>query len=1105
MPTVEEFARLGREDRVPSIEELMRLGGGVEPISPLGAPTAVLDSPVATLDQPAESVATGVRTDPLFPEQFRTGQFPGGVKNVVTRDVQNILNAITKDLPRLGLETAKSLGKTQFGTSEQRFKGFEELGTTAEALGGGIAEAATEIVTDPVGTFKERPVSTLLDVGSVILPMLKLGAVGAVARLGAKTGRAVEAINSAASFMAKTGDISAIKSTLRDLGLPRGRSKAIAGKLKGLTDVEDVQRVLAQSIEGTRSARAATHLAGFRKNLAEASLQDLKGELTRLTQRVDEAARIKLRRAQKAGVTGEGVDLVRESSKQVRLLEQARDAAAAKVERLKAVPSLDDISTKSIDDAVKASVEPASGTARSLDDVTVDGGQSRYTPGELSNMPLVDPYAAVAAGSGAELGRIANYLKKVRDSRGIAWKAAHVFTGEGTLLSKNPAGRKFAERFAKAQTRRRMMEAEAHIPIIPSLTQLNKGHLAWMKENWWRWVEDGSPKIFNDVPVPDEIVNFHKTSSKVMSNMYDDYAKARRISEPNFVPERRPNYWRMEYTGEAIDAMIAGKGELYEAMVQAHPATEFAKIRQMLIKQETAAPNRLAHSFDTPRELELLEKVVVNKKDVFLRERNPVKSLNNYINQGARRTSDIEHFGMNSEGVLELLGKVGQDPYTRSLIRNLWQTHAGMGSGKSVLSNPLYRFVAGVGITARTAHLSGAFAPNLTGTLWTARKYGMMPTLRGMRAVAASRVGVKDAVLRQELMKMLGAYSDDPLRGIGELEFSLAAGSRLESLQEASRAALGATGLGKIEGFTNQVTASTVIDWADNSLRLFREGGDTKLRQMLGTSMKEIKREFMSDPYFFSADDVERMAKTGMTRADKAQLAQAAPGAVNAYRRGLLTRPLWTLSPYAQPFLAYTSWVQVRGKMMAEALSAATRGNISPLARELGYSQLGGESARALRTYMRNRQQEGLVGVVAGNEEIVDWDDLQNILIDNSMEGAQWGMAGALAEGFKWARGTLGERVVGSFVPPMADFVADFVTGAHGAIKAGMDPGFGETGPQAALESAGKSLVRAVPGAAIVQGLAERIGGALPDEIVDIDAQELRDDRSEAIRRARRK
>lgn len=93
---------------------------------------------------------------------------------------------LTKEAFQLGEDIAAGRDLSETPLAEDAKAALE----IAKSLPGGLLDRAKEIVTDPVGSFKEHPVNTVLDVASVAMPVAKAAGLNKVAAAGAKAAAA---------------------------------------------------------------------------------------------------------------------------------------------------------------------------------------------------------------------------------------------------------------------------------------------------------------------------------------------------------------------------------------------------------------------------------------------------------------------------------------------------------------------------------------------------------------------------------------------------------------------------------------------------------------------------------------------------------------------------------------------------------------------------------------------------------------------------------------------------------------------------------------------------------------------------------------------------
>jgi len=245
------------------------------------------------VQQPGITRAAGAETGaPLRQETFGGRFFQdlvervGGIVQAATSPKQTIktlgnlgTGAVIKSLRAAGQETIP-IGVEEDGSDaltsllgDALSKQFPEAEPTAEAAGAELAGEVDRIVTDPVGAFSEKPVSTVLSVGAVVAPTLRatgLGKFNVIGRAATKPRRAI-----GKALERKTTNIT--RRLAGDLGVSpdaidivRKNSPDFQGAVTG--QIDDVA-LLQRAQEATTGARNALNTE-FRGRLQALGIDD---------------------------------------------------------------------------------------------------------------------------------------------------------------------------------------------------------------------------------------------------------------------------------------------------------------------------------------------------------------------------------------------------------------------------------------------------------------------------------------------------------------------------------------------------------------------------------------------------------------------------------------------------------------------------------------------------------------------------------------------------------------------------------------------------------------------------------------------------------------
>ncbi|GAH04732.1 unnamed protein product, partial [marine sediment metagenome] len=292
-------------------------------------------------------------------------------------------------------------------------------------------------------------------------------------------------------------------------------------------------------------------------------------------------------------------------------------------------------------------------------------------------------------------------------------------------------------------------------------------------------------------------------------------------------------------------------------------------------------------------------------------------------------------------------------------------------------------------------HLSASTLANLTAPIWSMNKYGVRNTLRAqwdvMRSWGSDKwnpIWQKDAALRVEMARMDGGWSRHTLSRLAGTE-AMGAGFGLSGkIGDLSTKVLKGTLLEIVERNTNKVSGLAANQFVADIFNRLRTPQTGKLWKLVGADDKAIVRQLQRD-FQWSNADIGRIMKMGLTKTDRARIAQRAPSLVNNFAEGAGQRPYWMRHPLAQRALAYTSFVRLRGNMAADAIKEIRHGNVKPIAKLLGFSVLAGEAEVALKGWFKNRER-------------VD-KNFAHRLFNDLMASATFGYLGAVYEQAKYA------------------------------------------------------------------------------------------------------
>lgn len=853
----------------------------------------------------------------------------------------------------------------------------------------------------------EGPVAVMEDEPLAILGA-GLGVLGAGVTTAALLGKAGRAGATAPIFRSAdildraSGDVRASKAILRELGAGRGVAKAMANRLSRAKTIEDVHVVLADAMSRSATWRQDM-LARERKIIAGGDIQHLSSEARDAQQALWEVAAQADADEAKAYYRG-----AKAREKALRNRQQAEFKARRgqeniekntmrRIQNLASIPEDATPTLAQLEDSMKHQYRV--NRATSVQDAYLSG-IDRHTTADLARLPISDPFGPDGRLTVGKIARARQYM----GDKFMSFEKADAMTSrllgrESVLMSRTPHRWAAITAIKQAETTARMIEARAKMPVFDILKgfDLDGPELKWadaetvmpdgtISTNGRAWLADGRPEYFKGEKVPDQI----RELGNAMGDVYEDYWKkinaAGKKWDPNFEIGRIKNYVPSEITQDARLALLARSGEHYDALAgwakKNRGIDDLTGIAEKISPGDALYPTKRSSAIDYSRELNLPTVITMPNGEVLkVLETDFIKSFYHYVDNNSRRIASIEHFGPNSEHVVKLLDDMGNDFFGRNVMHSVWNDFQGIPKSPGVYTNVLGQAMLTAEPIARMFQLSGSVLPNITGTAWVARKWGLANTLRAQQVLirALDKAKYPEEWQRVQIHRALGGIAEDVLNYLGETELASRGGSRAERFGKLSHKFLGKTGLKFFEGNTNAVAGIAASHYMEGALDVVKNGKEGAWAKLTGATSDAMRRELKRD-FLFTDADIDRMVANGMDVHDKARVIQTAPALVNAWRISATSRPWIAKNPIIQSMLAYSSWARVRGHMVADAISEAKHFNFKPLAKELGYGVLTGEAVRGLKVFFKNQEY---------NDKNT-WDRIKKDLFESSSFG-YWG------------------------------------------------------------------------------------------------------------------
>jgi len=600
---------------------------------------------------------------------------------------------------------------------------------------------------------------------------------------------------------------------------------------------------------------------------------------------------------------------------------------------------------------------------------------SKMSAGQTTGLPLMSMlYEGEGLSNGMWRGMKGWMIDNVYDHNSAIARFADAFSPLDRILMRTPAGRAFAKKAVDAEVFSRMMEAKATQPLGDIFSAMDRGTRKWVRENFNEWYRAGAPSDFAG-GVPPKAIELAAKWKEVGDQIWAEWAKLNGWTGAKAVPPigfYLPNY----LTTDARFALMTKDGPIWDAIVQryGHPIAE--KLREsVVIRGEDdllTVHKSPSLEFDRTVDLSLVPEIEYitpggKRTKVRILKTDPHDSMMHYLRDATRRIGTVTHFGRDVTEVQKLLNAAGGDAVTRLSIRQGWFALQGMPREFSLYSNPGFQVLQFAETAARTAHLSVAVIPNLTGALWVARKWGLANMLDAqwyavrswelkVRGLRFNPLYKESAANMLEVNRMLHGWARNTLAYTAETEQISKEAGFLARARGFSQQALKWTGLERVERNTNRVAGVGARLAVEDMFNKIRAANPKSISELTGTTTKKLVEELKRD-FIFDDNDIMRIMREGMNEFDHARVVQRAPALVNAFNEGALSRRYWMRHPISIRMMAYMSWRRVRHNMTLDALNAAMKGDFAPIVKEFGYSLAAGEMVGAARDFFRNQER----------------------------------------------------------------------------------------------------------------------------------------------------
>jgi hypothetical protein len=572
------------------------------------------------------------------------------------------------------------------------------------------------------------------------------------------------------------------------------------------------------------------------------------------------------------------------------------------------------------------------------------------------------------------------------------------------------------QRTIRAETSGRIVRGAATTVLEDAQKKAKLTHAdkVWMRKDFKETYEAGKS-------MPNERIQTYADGFRDAMEIVGDYAERIGVKVRKRPFGKRPNYVTDILTDEGRRALEARSGKTYQAIVaELNKRGKSTQGIQGLIDElqpEMEADIVRRHgSLEHPRMLDLPIKVMVDGKTVKILETDPFVIAERYLHTAPRRLGIIRHFGQGNKTVYSVLDKIGDNPELRQLINDAWVDLQGISKGKQ-MPGTLGSIGRGTETLIRGQLLSLASLANVTGYHPIISKYGLRNTIKAFGETWTKSEGV-------EFNRKVGGW-------FKETFYEHAATVDLEGRAgRVAKAELRWTGFNAINRNINKVAGRAAQMAVEDALNLLRKKDNVaEIFKELHTSKKQLIRQLRDDFYFKDAD-IARMVEKGMSKMDKARVAQRAPAIVNVMGESALDRPSWMRKPLARRILAYTSFGRAMGNIMADAVSLAKKGNFKLLAKMLFGGTVAGEVETFLKGWVKNRERT--------DKNI--WDRIANDIFASMTLG----LPGIAFERTKWALGVAKRGPISSNLPPGLEVLDEFIVDMTKAIEDGSLPKMAE-------------------------------------------------------------
>jgi hypothetical protein len=575
----------------------------------------------------------------------------------------------------------------------------------------------------------------------------------------------------------------------------------------------------------------------------------------------------------------------------------------------------------------------------------------------------------------------------------------------GRTLNKSgiEAAEEMVQKTIKAETSYRILRGTASeiFEAAQKKAKLTKDDVRWIKDHFKDYYE-------NDRIMPNDRIQIFADGFREHMSIYGNYAEGLGIKVRKRQFGQRTNYITDYLTPEGRRALEAGSGDVFQAIEaelnRRGKSTE--GFRKLLVELQPGAEAdvvRVHRSLEHPRLLELPDEVSVRGKVVKILEIDPFIISDRYLKSAGRRMGIIQYFGQGNKTVHSILDRIGDNPEMRQLVNDAWADLQGLSTGKQ-MPGALGTAGRGIEIAVRGQLLSLASLANVTGYHPIITKYGLRNTIKAFGETWTGSEGL-------EFNRRAGGWFKDMFE-------EHAATTDLEGRTgRFVKKELKWTGFEGINRNLNRVAGRAAQMAVEDALNMIRKGDTAGILKDLKTNKKQLIRQLMDDFYFTEAD-IARMTKEGMSRMDRARVAQRAPAIVNVMGESVLDRPSWMRKSIARRILAYTSFGRAMGNIMSDAVSQARKGNFKLLAKMTVGGLAAGETETFLKNWVKNRERT--------DKDVLDR------LVNDLFASMTLGLPGIAAERIRWGWDVTTKGPIASNLPPglevLDEFIVDLVT-----------------------------------------------------------------------------